>query len=88
MHMHDIIESMRTTVEIKPEHRSALLALAARRGQKGFSTVLEEAIASYLAGEAERERRRQTILSLAGSLSPEDAEDLRRVTSELRENWR
>lgn len=79
---------MRTTVEIKPEHRSALLAMAARRGQKGFSSVLEEAIASYLAGEAEREQRRQTILSLAGSLSKEEAEDLRRMTGELRESWR
>lgn len=66
---------MRTIVKIKPEHRSALLALAARRGQKGFPVVLEEAIASYLAGEAERERRRQTILSLAGSLSKEEAQD-------------
>ena len=28
---------MRTTVEMKPEHRSALPALASRRGQKGFS---------------------------------------------------
>ena len=27
---------MRTTVEMKPEHRSALLALATRRGEEGF----------------------------------------------------
>ena len=60
---------MRTTIELKSEHRSALLALAARRGEKGFSSVIEEAIESYLAGEAEREGRRQTLLSLAGSLS-------------------
>ena len=46
---------MRTTVEIKPEHRSALLALAARRGYKGFSAVLEKAIEIYLANEASGE---------------------------------
>ena len=46
---------MRTTVEMKPEHRSALLALASRRGHKGFSTVLGEAIESFLQGEAERD---------------------------------
>jgi len=27
---------MRTTIEIKPEHRAKLLELAAHRGQKGF----------------------------------------------------
>lgn len=80
--------SMRTTVEMKPEHRSALLALAARRGQKGFSAVLEEALDAYLAGEAARERRRETLRRLRGALSPEDADDLRKAARELRENWR
>ncbi|MGH9581415.1 MAG: hypothetical protein ACRD4O_00570 [Bryobacteraceae bacterium] len=79
---------MRTTVELKPEHRSALLALAARRGEKGFSSALEEAIDMYLKGEADREKRCQTILSLAGSISKKDAEELRRATRELRESWR
>ena len=56
---------------MKPEHRSALLALASRRGQKGFSGVLGEAIESFLQGEVEREKRRKTLLSLGGSLSKE-----------------
>jgi len=51
---------MRTTVDLKPEHRSALLTLAARRGEKGFSSVLSEMIEAYLAGECDRERRRAT----------------------------
>jgi ATP-dependent exoDNAse (exonuclease V) alpha subunit len=79
---------MRTTVEIKPEHRSALLALASRRGQKGFSAVLGEAIENYLQGEKDREKRRQTFLSLAGSISKKDADELRQTTRELRESWR
>ena len=79
---------MRTTVEIKPEHRSALLALAARRGYKGFSAVLEEAIEIYLANEAEREKRRSTFLSLAGTLPTPEAEELRRTTVDLRGSWR
>jgi len=73
---------------MKPEHRSALLALAARRGQKGFSGVLEEALDEYLHGEAEREKRMQTFLSLAGSITEEDAQALRRTARELRESWR
>lgn len=79
---------MRTTVEIKPEHRSALLALAARRGQKGFSIVLEEAIEHYLRGETERQKKKQKLLSLAGSLSESDASDLRASAQSLRERWR
>lgn len=79
---------MRTTIEMKPEHRSALLALAARRGEKGFSSVLEEAIGQYLEGEQERDRRRQELLSLAASLSPKEAAELRQTTRALRESWR
>ena len=48
---------MRTTIELKPEHRSALMALASRRGEKGFSSVLGEAIEVFLQGEVERENR-------------------------------
>ena len=79
---------MRTTIEIRPEHRSALLALASRRGQKGFSGVLGEAIESFLNSEVEREKRRKTLLSLKGSLSKKEGEELRRVSTELRESWR
>jgi hypothetical protein len=79
---------MRTTVEMKTEHRSALLGLAARRGEKGFSSVLAEAIEEYLNGERTREQRRKELLSLAGSLSREEAADLRNATTSLRESWR
>ncbi len=64
---------MRTTVEMKPQHRSALLALAARRGEKGFSSVLAEAIEEYLNEERTRVQRRKEALSLAGSLSADEA---------------
>jgi hypothetical protein len=79
---------MRTTVEMKPEHRSALLALAAGRGEKGFSAVLAEAIDEYLEGEAARRRRREEALALAGSLDPAEADELRAITQSLRESWR
>jgi hypothetical protein len=88
MHMHVIINLMRTTVEMKPEHRSALLALAARRGEKGFSSVLAEAIEEYLDQERTRVQRRKEVLSLAGSLSVQDAKHLRSTTMSVREQWR
>jgi hypothetical protein len=79
---------MRTTVEMKTEHRSALLALAARRGEKGFSNVLADAIEEYLRGNVERKRRLKDFLALEGSFSKEDGDELRRITTELRESWR
>ena len=79
---------MRTTVEMTPEHRSALLALAARRGEKGFSSVLAEAIELYLEGEQKRAARRRKLLDLGGSISDDEAEGLRRVTRQLRNHWR
>jgi len=89
MHAHAcIINPMRTTVEMKPEHRSALLALAAKKGEKGFSSVLAEAIEEYLDGERERAKQRDALLALRGSLSDEEAEELRKYTSELRKHWR
>lgn len=79
---------MRTTVEMKPEHRTALLSLASRRGQKGFSAVLGDAIESYLGREKDREEKRRKILALRGSLSAEGGEKLRRATRALRAHWR
>jgi len=79
---------VRTTAKIKPEHRSALMAIATRRGQKGISCVLGEAIENFLQGEAEREKRRRTLLSLAGILSKKDGKELRRTITECRGTWR
>lgn len=79
---------MRTTVEMKPEHRAALLALAASRGLKGFSSVLEDAIESYLKGAEDRDLRRRDLLSLQGSLTESEADELRHTARELRESWR
>jgi hypothetical protein len=79
---------VRTAIESKPEHRRALLALASRRVEEGFSSVLGDAIEAFLQGEVERERHRKTLLSLAGSLSKKDGDELRRTAGELRKSWR
>ncbi len=52
---------------MKPEHRSALVALAPRRGQKEFSAILGD----------------WTLLAVAGSLSPGEVDQLRRAVWEL-----
>jgi hypothetical protein len=38
-----IIGPIRTTIEMKPEHRERILELSAKRGEKGFSAVVVEA---------------------------------------------
>jgi predicted CopG family antitoxin len=79
---------MRTTIEIKDEHRAKLLELAARRGQKGFSDVVAEAIETYLASLSGDEEKRQAALRFRGSLSASEADELRTATRSLRESWR
>jgi hypothetical protein len=80
---------MRTTVEMKPEHRSALLALAADRGEKGFSSVLAEAIEVYLDGERERTKQREAFRLLGGTLSAKEGEELQALSRKVREQqWR
>lgn len=89
MHVH-VCETvaMRTTVELKTEHRSRLLAIAARRGEKGFSSVLGEAVEVFLDDQVAGERRRQKALALQGCLKPKEARQLRETAASLRKRWR
>jgi metal-responsive CopG/Arc/MetJ family transcriptional regulator len=79
---------MRITVELKPEHMSWLLAIAAKRGEKGISAALSEAIELYLGEEAERERRRRRALQLRGALKRNEAAELQKRAAALRASWR
>ena len=79
---------MRTTIEIKPEHRARLLELAARRGEKGFSSLVAEAIDIYLEDKANGDRLRKRALSLRGKLRHEEAERLRERVAKIRDFWR
>lgn len=79
---------MRTTVEIKAEHRARLLQLAARRGEKGFSRIIAEAIEAYLAELDSLELVRRRALTLCGRLSKKEADRLRSDTAKIRQSWR
>ncbi|MDI6711211.1 MAG: hypothetical protein QME76_11125 [Bacillota bacterium] len=77
---------MRTTIELSNEKRAKLLALAARRGLRGYSQLVNEALDAYLAKiERKKARDLEEILGLAGTLSAEDAEEAERT---IRETWR
>jgi predicted DNA-binding protein len=79
---------MRTTIELKPENRSRLIAIAAKRGEKGFSSILNEAVESYLGEETTRDKRRQRAIQLRGALKREEAAELQKSAAALRASWR
>jgi hypothetical protein len=79
---------VRTTVDLKPEHHKALLDLAARRGADGVSDLVAEAIERFLRSELDPAARREDLLSLAGSLSKPEADELRQNVKTLRRSWR
>jgi len=79
---------MRTTIEMKPEHRTRILELAASRGEKGFSGVISEALDFYLSAQSAKKSAIRKALALKGSLSDDEADELRARTTQLREHWR
>lgn len=79
---------MRTTIELTDETRSKLLEMAARRGEKGFSPIVQEALEEYFSRRQERRDRVDKALAALGSLDAEDAERLERHVGELRRSWR
>jgi len=79
---------MRTTIEMKPEHRARILELAASRGEKGFSAVVAEALELYLKAQRGRKNAIGSALALKGSMREADAADLLARTQSIRANWR
>ncbi len=63
---------MRTTIEIPDEQRARLLEIAGRRGEKGFSKLVQEALELYL-NDHERRDAVETAQRLQGRLSDEGA---------------
>jgi len=86
--MHVIMEAMRTTIEMNPEHRARILELAANRGEKGFSTVVAEALELYLEAQKGRTRAIRSALALKGSMSETEAAGLASQTQRIRAGWR
>ncbi len=75
---------MRVMIEIEPEHHVRLLELAARRRQRGVSTLIREALDAYLKVRTPPDKARARARQLKGTLTAEDAAVLRSATQELR----
>ncbi|MCS6903180.1 MAG: hypothetical protein NZO41_02745 [Candidatus Bipolaricaulota bacterium] len=79
---------MKTTIELKKKHHALLKEIAARRGWRSCSRVIQEAIEFYLHHHGEVEKARCTLLKRKGAWSSEKAERARAAIAELREEWR
>lgn len=79
---------MRTTVELRDDLRAKLLEVAALRGEKGFSNLVNESVEVYLRQLEEREVARRRALAARGSLDEEETSMLRRSVEALRSSWR
>lgn len=79
---------MRTTVELSDEIRARLMELAARRGERGFSAIVEDAVARYLEEEEERRRRARDARDVLGTMSEDEASHLEESVRALRDRWR
>ncbi|MBX7196438.1 MAG: hypothetical protein K1X94_30575 [Sandaracinaceae bacterium] len=79
---------MRTTIEITDAQRARLLELAARRGVKGFSPLVQEAVELYLEAQAGRTEAVRLALAAIGSLDEKSASSMRESVKRSRESWR
>jgi DNA anti-recombination protein RmuC len=79
---------MRTTVEIRNDQRAKLLDLAAQRGEKGFSRLVEEALDEYLRTGNGRDERVRRALRAIGSLDSDAADRLEESARRIRATWR
>lgn len=76
---------MRTTVEITDEQRQALMALASRRGIRGFSPLVQEAIDVFLTDRSSE--RIGDLMALEGSLSATEADEVQRRIADAWSTW-
>jgi hypothetical protein len=77
---------MRTTVEITVEQHRALSAIAQRRGVRGFSVLVQEALDSYLTNLNTDEV--ELLLGLEGVVTESDAREMRSRIKDARTKWR
>lgn len=79
---------MRTTVELTEEQRAELLKLAAKRGMKGFSGLVQEAVDTFLESQSSRTSLIEAALAMKGSLKSESADEFENRAKSIRGHWR
>jgi hypothetical protein len=79
---------MRTTIELSNEHRSSLHSIAARRGLRGYSKVIQEAVDLYIQKMTKGEGVSKELLAMRGTWNSQEGKEFRRKLKEIRRNWK
>lgn len=85
---------MRTTIELTDDQRARLLALAAKRRLRGYSSLVHEALEQYLketpnGGRAKAAAKAaKAARKVRGTLSDAEVERMRRDIEALWKRWR
>jgi len=82
--MHVRMQVMRTTVELSDPLYRRVRALAAARGERGFSPIIETAVREYLDREGNGVDADDAFAAARGAWGDEEAD---RFSAELREAW-
>lgn len=79
---------MRTTIDIPEEQRRVLHAIALKKGLRGFSRVVQEALAFYVQNKKDLGSERLELLRLKGSWDSSSTRKIRSRLRRVRENWK
>lgn len=79
---------MRTTIELSDDLVSILHAIAVKKGYRGYSKVVEEALHFYLRENRESKIDLDRILKMRGSWPQEEANRVKTRLEEIRKNWK
>ena len=78
---------MRTTIELSDDLIAALHALAVKKGHRGYSRIMEEAVKHYLLDLEKKEGAWSVLGKMRGSWGAEEADETRKKLEEIRKNW-
>ena len=79
---------MRTTVELSNDHRSSLHSLAARRGLRGYSKLIQEAVDLYIQEMTAKQGSAEHLLQMRGTWNKEEARKFQKKLKGIRKNWK
>ncbi len=75
---------MRTTIELPDDQRSILHFLAAQRGLRGYSKLIQEAIDFYIREKTEQKKNIKHLLKMRGTWIKKKSKRFKRDLREIR----
>ena len=79
---------MRTTVELSNYQRSSLHSLATRRGLRGYSKLIQEAVDLYIQEMTAKEGGAKHLLQMRGTWNKEEARKFQKKLKGIRKSWK